>query len=191
MANIITTGSPAATPVVWVNPSNVGGDESGIPVGLIRHQIDLTVPLKTAGNVSQVIVNMSLPRNFVYRMNWINITLQCVDVLQFNTSLSLQMFVQQDAAAPRYLVYMSSVAILQGPAVLMAAFNLDNESAADPTRIYVDARAGNANVEIQIMDANANETAAAILRVSCAHWIYTVDALNSWRFHTPSLVTGV
>lgn len=193
MANVATTVFVTANPIIWTNPSNIGGNESGIPMGLLHFKAVTPIPAKDALNTSEVTWNCTLPRNFVYRLAWFNFTLQVAEIGNFNTSLRMQNLVAADATRPSGIWMIGpSIAIVAAPGVIQGAYNVgtNNVGIGDPSRIWIDAQAGSGNSEIKLMDIHADATSAGSGRLDTAWYIYTVDALNSWRFNSPTLVTG-
>lgn len=200
MADIITESIPIPKSTNWANPSNVGGNVSGIPIARITFQLNVNIPSKLAADVNVLLVTMNLPRNFVYRLdNWMvrswgdSLTAQ----IDFQKSMGVRV-TQNTPGGGALFIYASSDNDTffhtgsQAIRVYQSQFLWETQWArpVDINRLLIDTSEATADVQLSLIDVSTDATIATQLQFYVTFLQYSVDAVNSWQLNTPTLING-
>lgn len=195
MAALVTTSAPPGRIQLFTNPSNVGGNVSGIPIGLVEFSDSFAVVGGGTPDTMQVILKAVLPRNFVYRINDFSFAIQGASSSDpfDNISADLQgQLLGQTTLGTETTDF--NVAKINAFAMRISFGTLNKQnlySHQDNLRnVIVPAlTTTDATFIITYFDVvNDGANYNVVWRVS--FHTYTVDALNSWRLNTPTLVHG-
>ncbi len=200
MATVETTVTIAPELNSWVNPSNAGGDESGVPTGSVLFQTNAVIPAKADVDQNLLQVQMILPRNFVYRLDdWI-VQLAAPTaspVRDFQTGIGVNV-TQDRVGLPAVTVQGMSFTndgLIQRKDISTGngggGFQTVQPYMRPAMGAFVYTMIAGGQVRLFLADVTATTTATASLRVYVSFLQYTVDAYNAWRLKTPSLTNAL
>lgn len=198
MATVLATSQVTPKALIWTNPSNVGGDVTGIPTARLSFYHDFTVAAKLTSNTVVIEIICQLPQNFAYRLDGF--------ILTHRSDLAGSIGDYSYAWLSRILdnnpqgggVYLYDLAINKGIAPMSAAVNqiytagtFGYEMSWNPPG-NVDDRllvASNSTTEfyMSLVNSTSNATAETFVNYEISFLQYTIDAVNSWALNTPSL----
>lgn len=201
MATVTTEVSPIALAHHWVNPSNVGGNTSGIPVGRVAFKQTVAFPSKLAANTNVLIINHELPVNFVYRMEVWNANVLC-STAAAAADLAMGMGVRVNQNVPGGAThYLYDIAYARGlptqpqdvmiytSSTLYTVKKFERPNSIE--NLLIDTSDGDGAVQLTLTDSTTDATIATTAFTFVTYLQYSVDALHSWQLNTPTLINGL
>jgi len=201
MATVTTTHTPEIEIDLWVNPSNIGGNQSGIPMGRIRYQGAFTVPAKALNDTSQVIIDVNLPANNVYRSEAFFLAAAGTTnapLADFNPSW-LGRLLTNDSGSFTQFVCTNNV--LEGTAGnnewvftfmdnAIGQYQISWTPTQDLSRLLFTSLEGTAGMNLGWTDGTTTTTDAVTVYYHFTFLQYSVDAARGWALNTPQLING-
>lgn len=206
MATVTTTITPAPVSAVWDNPSNIGGNQSGIPIARFLFREQFTIPAKDALDISHVILNLSLPVNFVYRLETFNITMRAAAAAAFADldSPAIAQMAQPTGQGNGTFGWFSPLVtnINEGGQTLTNFIGLVSGSTTffqtygpppglDNVIFKTLQAVTTPSIKISWTDLSSDDTVAFSVNPYITFLQYTLDGEFSWQMNSPRLVNGV
>ncbi len=207
MATVTVNIIPDPEPEIWTNPSNVGGDTSGIPLSkIVFREEQVSIAVKDAADATRIVVTAVLPPNFVYRLYSFNVWVEedggasAVDDFQIammgtvitnaGTVIKFPCFNNLLSMGENFVASSSTVPTVQEAPT--GAFSRITWFTCDPSvrDIVFDNSQGGAALGLDWWDITTDATPLCSFSLRFEFLQYTIDALNSWRLNTPLLTTG-
>lgn len=206
MASVVITSIPEGVPEIWENPSNIGGNVSGIPLSKIVYKANqLTIPVKDAADTTTINITAVLPNNFVYRVfnitAWIEQAAAASALKEFSLAmvghlvtdvgqfykfpLTQELLAVGESYTASGGTPPTAIQGLSGDKAKIAYFEM-NPRVKD---IMIDNSKSGAGVIIDWFDTTNDATAILYLSYRIEVLQYTISALNSWRLNTPLLTS--
>jgi len=211
MATVTTTENITPRFVNWVNPSNIGGNRSGIPTGRLVFASNFAIPSKDAADINVSLVNMTLPRNFVYRLETWNVNTMSTSVngavsTDIEKGIGCRIELEEIGSTGKIFRQMACPATQYGPSVnatnprfdivfatagtLLGLVSYARPSDYNDLLLDTEVPPAISSMQLSLVDQSADSTITMSFVTYVTFLQFTTDALNSWPLNTPSLVTG-
>lgn len=205
MATVTTTSNPTARVVNWLSPSAVSGSVSEAPLSKIVVDDSFTVAAKDAADESLVVMTVTLPSGYFYRINYLDWSVQAASRSAFDIANGFEQGASCEVSengSTRYNFPVTNIAGRTSPAGLLNAFKLNPDSVGNdfgtwftsqsnlwqPSRYLVDASQGVSIVRVQWIDSSTDATVAVTVNWVFEAMMFTLDQANNYGINSPQLI---
>lgn len=191
MATVTTTSTGTAEMTMYRSPAARAGAVLDAPIGEIEFSDSFAIPAKLAADENFIVINCTLPRNYFYRLRYLNVFLTGSNSGDLNDYDAAMAWMMYEDSAIRY--YFGAYAQGFGGNYYNGNTFKWNEDAVtndygifylprDPIRkVLIDASTGVSMVKGQLLDSSTNANAATNIDYQIEFDTYTIDQAKSYQ----------
>jgi len=193
MATVTTTNVPAPR----IRPFEKSINPTA-PFGELLFTGTFTVPTKDAANESQIIISSTMPGNYVYRLQAIEVFMQSVGTNEFaDIELAWSAVLTENQVTTRRFPLYNVIDFLS--ASQQIAIKVDPDATTNdfgtwymPPEVFlnlggqlINASSGVSILTLQLMDTSSDATAALVITFRILASVYTIQQYNAAPINTP------